>query len=91
MEDKQKRGIPLVVLILIVIVLVVGIGLLAVSINRKVRRKNYFYCAEFAQYIIKESDINVELPYIIKPQDFQQIEGIKEIYKGLLRNYNFKV
>ena len=63
------------------------LGLLAVSINKKVNRENYFYCAEFAKYILQKCKIDVELPEIVKPEDFENIEGIKQIYKGYLRDY----
>ena len=66
------------------------LGLFAVSINKKVKRKDYFYCAEFAKYVMQKCKINVKLPDIVKPQDFQTIEGINEIYRGLLRNYKIR-
>ena len=62
-------------------------GLCAVVFNKKINRKNTFYCAEFVKYILQESNIKVSLPEIVKPEDFQKIDGIKEIYKGYLRDY----
>ena len=32
-------------------------------------------------------NINNDLPEIIKPVDFEELKGIKQVYKGLLRNY----
>ena len=55
--------------------------------NKKVNRKYKFYCAEFVKFILQESKINVSLPEIVKPEDFQKIDRIKEIYKGYLRDY----
>lgn len=63
------------------------LGLCAVVFNKKLSRKYRFYCAEFVKYILVKSDINVSLPEVVKPEDFQKIEGIKEIYKGYLRDY----
>ena len=63
------------------------LGLCAVVFNKKLNRKYKFYCAEFVKYILAKSNINVSLPEVVKPEDFQKIEGIKEIYKGYLRDY----
>lgn len=63
------------------------IGLLAVPLKIKVKRKNYFYCAEFVKYALEESNIEMKLPEIIKPQNFGEIEDVRICYKGLLRDY----
>ncbi len=63
------------------------LGLFAVAFNIKVRRENALYCAEFVKYLFDESKINNDLPEIIKPVDFEKIKGVKQVYKGLLRNY----
>ena len=66
------------------------IGLCAVMFNKKITRKYRFYCAEFIKYILQKSNIKVSLPEIVKPEDFQKIDGVKEIYKGYLRDYKVK-
>ena len=66
------------------------LGLCAVVFNKKINRKYKLYCAEFVKYILQESKINVSLPEIVRPEDFQTIDGIKEIYKGYLRDYKVK-
>lgn len=67
------------------------IGLACVGINKKIRRKNRFYCAEFVRHIMKTSGILVnDLPELIRPEDFKKLQGIKLEYKGLLRKYNKK-
>ena len=61
-----------------------------VSINKKIVRKNRFYCAEFVKHILKMigvSGVN-ELPEIIRPENFKQIQGLRLEYDGLLRKYN---
>lgn len=63
------------------------IGLIAVSINKKIKKENAFYCAEFVKYTIEKTHIAVSLPEIIKPEDFKKIEGIEKVYTGLLREY----
>ncbi len=63
------------------------LGLLGVTVNLRIKRNNYFYCAEFVKYLLEESQIVKELPMLIKPMDFAQIETSSVIYEGLLKNY----
>lgn len=63
------------------------LGLFLVSINKKLKRKNTFYCAEFVKYVL-ETGLNKRfLPEIIKPMDFLDIKNIELIYEGILRKY----
>lgn len=64
------------------------IGLFAVGFHKKIGKEKSFYCAEFVKYVIEKANINMELPTIIKPEDFKNVEGLQEIYNGLLRKYN---
>ena len=66
------------------------IGLAFVMFNKKIFRKNCFYCAEFVQYALKRADIENSLPRIIQPLDFLDLKGINVIYKGLLKEYNYE-
>lgn len=68
------------------------LGLACVSINKKITKKNTFYCAEFVRHILKVSGVTEinELPQIIKPEDFKKMKGIILEYSGLLRNYKKK-
>ena len=67
------------------------IGLFLVMFHKKLNRKNAFYCAEFVKYVLENSkSIDKKLPQIVKPEDFQKINGITLEYKGLLRSYNYK-
>lgn len=63
------------------------LGLCAVSIHMRIKRERYFYCAEFVKYLLEEAGIKTNLPEIVKPEDFKEIEGLEEIYSGLLKNY----
>ena len=63
------------------------IGLFASGFNIRVKRKYYFYCAEFVKYLLDESDIDTELPEIIKPIDFKEIDNLDLKYSGFLKNY----
>ena len=64
--------------------------LFAVSIHKKIKAPRTFYCAEFVKYVLEEARIKVELPEIIKPEDFKEIPNKKIEYEGLLRNYKKK-
>ena len=78
-ENKQKYKFNIV-------------GLLCVSIHKKVKSKNTFYCAEFVKHILKSSGVSEvkELPEIIKPEDFEQLKGLRFEYNGLLKKYKKK-
>lgn len=63
------------------------IGLLAIALNVKIKREKYFYCAEFVKYVLEQSQV-VELPEMVKPEDFEKVKGLSEVYRGILREYN---
>ena len=68
------------------------IGLACVSINKKIMRKNSFYCAEFVKHILKVigvTEVN-QLPKIIRPENFTQLQGLRLEYEGLLKKYKKK-
>lgn len=62
------------------------IGLLGILLNVKIKREKYFYCAEFVKYVLEQSQV-LELPELVKPEDFEKVSGISEIYRGVLREY----
>lgn len=64
------------------------IGLFAVGFHKKIGSNNSFYCAEFVKYVIEKANIKNNLPEIVKPEDFKNLENINEIYNGFLRKYN---
>ncbi len=63
------------------------LGLFAVGLHRKIQKEHAFYCAEFVKYVIEKAGIETGLPDIIKPEDFKKIEGLHQIYDGILRKY----
>ena len=63
------------------------IGLFEVSVNKKHTKKDHYYCAEFVKYLLEQADVKNDLPYIVKPEDFKNINGMNEIYHGYLRDY----
>ena len=65
------------------------IGLLGILLNVKIKREKYFYCAEFVKYVLEQSQV-LELPDLVKPEDFEKVSGISEIYRGVLREYRIE-
>lgn len=63
------------------------LGLFAVGLNIKLRFNNSFYCAEFVKYVIDNANVGLELPELIRPENFKEIQG-KVVYTGFLREYN---
>ena len=67
------------------------IGLCAVAFHFPIKRKNCFYCAEFVKYVLENTSLDVSLPDIVKPDDFENLFGSYEIYSGLLQDYALKI
>lgn len=63
------------------------LGLFANGLHIKIRRRNYFYCAEFVKYLIDKAKLNLELPNLVRPNDFKNVKSLKLEYKGKLSNY----
>lgn len=63
------------------------IGLLGISLGVKIKREKCFYCAEFVKYLLEQSNA-VELPDMVKPEDFEKVNGLSEVYRGILKEYN---
>lgn len=64
------------------------IGLFATGFNLKYRKKNSYYCAEFVKYLLDIPDLNLNLPDLIKPNDFQKIDNLELTYSGILKQYH---
>ena len=65
------------------------IGLFLVSVNKKYKKEDRFYCAEFVKYILETGFNKKLLPEIIKPMDFLKLNNIHFIYEGLLADYQY--
>ena len=63
------------------------VGLVAVALHMKIQRRRAFYCAEFVKYAMKKAQIRNNLPDIVKPEDFLNLENIRLEYKGALKQY----
>ena len=64
------------------------IGLIGAGLNIRISRKNKFYCAEFVKYILDNAGVDLELPDVVKPQDFLDASNGKFIYRGKFNEYN---
>lgn len=64
------------------------LGLAYILFDKEIHRKNYFYCAEFIKYILLKSNVNIQLPNMPRPENFENIKNSKVIYTGLLNKYN---
>lgn len=63
------------------------LGLFMTVFHKRIRRKYYFYCAEFVKYVLEQSEVNTNLPSVVKPEDFVKIGNIKPIYQGKLQDF----
>ena len=64
------------------------IGMVAVMGHRRIKRRRHFYCAEFVKYVLEQTSLQLNLPDIVIPDDFQKIKGLEVVYSGLLRDYD---
>ncbi len=63
------------------------IGLFCVMFNKKIVRKNHYYCAEFIKALFEQAKLDIALPNIVKPNDFNNLAKAELEYRGLLNNY----
>lgn len=63
------------------------LGLICVGLNIKYEMEDHFYCAEFLKYLFEACGIENNLPRLVAPDDFKNLENIKYIYKGKLSEY----
>ena len=64
------------------------VGLLAMAFGIKIKRKFRLTCSQFVALILQSSK-EIELPkdpYLMHPNDFPLIDGIKKIYEGKLKD-----
>lgn len=64
------------------------LGLFAAGFHIRMKEEYSFYCAEFVKYVIENAGVNIELPEIVKPEDFKYVAGLTEVYSGLLKEAN---
>lgn len=66
------------------------IGLFASALNIRIKRNNYFYCAEFVKYLMDIGELELGLPEIVKPMDFEKIDNLQLEYTGILREFDLR-
>ena len=64
------------------------LGLIAVAFHKRISSHKSFYCAEFVKYVLDNAEIGNNLPEIIKPIDFKELDDLQLEYRGKLRNYS---
>lgn len=62
-------------------------GLIAVMAHCHLKRENFFYCAEFVKHVFDSSGVELDLPEVVKPDDFQNINDLRVIYTGKMKEY----
>lgn len=63
------------------------LGLIGVVLHYKVKREKHFYCAEFVKYVLEKSNVVYDLPELVKPEDFKEIDNLEVVYTGMLKEY----
>ena len=63
------------------------LGLMGVMFNYRVKRENHYYCAEFVKYCFDNTSLKIDIPDIVRVEDFEKIKGTKEVYTGYLNEY----
>ena len=63
------------------------LGLAAILFDKKLKRKNKYYCSEFVKHLVEVGNVENDLPDIVRPQDFESIDNIELIYKGKLKDF----
>ncbi len=63
------------------------LGLFAVGFKIRIKSDKAFYCAEFVKYALDKAEVKTDLPDLVRPENFKEIENIKLEYEGLLKFY----
>ncbi len=66
------------------------LGVMAIAMNKRIKRKNAFTCSQFVASILDSSNIHVFDKYIelITPNDITKIPQLQLIYEGKLCDYH---
>lgn len=63
------------------------LGLCALVMHKKLKRQNAFYCAEFVQYVLDSAKVETNLPVLVKPSDFIELDNLQIEFRGRLKDY----
>jgi CRISPR/Cas system-associated protein endoribonuclease Cas2 len=62
-------------------------GIAFAAFNIRIKQKNKYYCSEFVKYVLDNANIINNLPEVVKPMDFLNLEKYDVIYEGYLNEY----
>ena len=68
------------------------VGTLPLRLGIKTKRRNQFklVCSQFVALILQSGEIKLPKdPYLMLPNDFEGVQGIRKIYDGALKNCKF--
>ena len=63
------------------------LGLAYILFDKEIHREDYFYCAEFIKHVLLKANVNIKLPNMPRPEDFEKLKNSRVIYTGLLNEY----
>ena len=63
-------------------------GLVTAIGHYPLKRDKCFYCAEFVKYVLENSNLELDLPEFIRPDDFRRMQGLDVVFVGRLCEYN---
>lgn len=65
------------------------IGLFGVLFNKRIHRKNAYFCTQFVATVLKENGIEVSCkpPDLVTPADIEQAPTLSLVYRGCLQDY----
>jgi hypothetical protein len=66
-------------------------GMFALAFGKRINQKNKYTCSQFVAHTLQNSNA-LDLPkdpYLMLPNDFSDIDSLKLIYKGPLKNCNY--
>ena len=65
------------------------VGLMGVLINKPIERERHFFCSQFVNKVLIDSDIQVinKEPGLTTPKDIIDTLGEYEVYRGILTDY----
>lgn len=63
------------------------LGLFANGFHISIKRKNYFYCAEFIKHVTDKAQVDLDIPELARPNDFKDLDKLNLEYRGMLKKY----
>ena len=63
------------------------INLMIEELYKRIKQKNKYYCSEFVKHVLDQAGIKNNLPDVVKPMDFLELEKYDVVYEGVLKDY----